>query len=37
MYEYRSDDFVTVRAGSGGPELTFESFNGNVRVLRASR
>jgi len=25
-----------VRAGNGGPELTFETFNGSVRVLRTA-
>ena len=34
---YRSNQFTLVRAGGGGPELTFETFNGNVRVLRAAR
>jgi hypothetical protein len=30
---YRSDQFAAVRVGAGGPELTFESFNGDVRVV----
>jgi DUF4097 and DUF4098 domain-containing protein YvlB len=34
---YRSNDFTRVRAGRGGPEITFETLNGDVRVLRASR
>ena len=34
---YRSNEFTRVRAGSGGPEITFETFNGDVRVLRAAR
>jgi hypothetical protein len=36
-FVYRSNQFTLVRAGGGGPELTFETFNGNVRVLRAAR
>jgi DUF4097 and DUF4098 domain-containing protein YvlB len=36
-FVYRSNQFTVVRAGLGGPELTFETFNGSVRVLRASR
>jgi DUF4097 and DUF4098 domain-containing protein YvlB len=34
---YRSSQFTNVRVGRGGPELTFDAFNGDVRVLRASR
>lgn len=34
---YRSNDFTRMRAGSGGPEITFETFNGDVRIVRASR
>jgi DUF4097 and DUF4098 domain-containing protein YvlB len=34
---YRSNTFTVVRAGGGGPELTFDTLNGNVRVLRAER
>ena len=33
-YIYRSKGFTTYRVGSGGPELTFDTFNGDVRVLR---
>jgi hypothetical protein len=36
-FVFRSNQFTLVRAGRGGPELTFETFNGNVRVLRAAR
>jgi hypothetical protein len=36
-FVYRSNQFTLVRAGGGGPELTFETFHGNVRVLRAAR
>ena len=34
---YRSNAYTVVRAGSGGPQLTLETLNGDVRVLRASR
>jgi hypothetical protein len=34
---YRSNQFTAVRVGRGGPELTFEAFNGDVRVLRAAK
>jgi DUF4097 and DUF4098 domain-containing protein YvlB len=34
---YRSGGFTTVRAGRGGPELTFETLNGDVRILRAAK
>jgi hypothetical protein len=36
-FVYRSNSFTQVRAGSGGPEHTFETLNGNVRALRATR
>jgi hypothetical protein len=36
-YVYRSRSFTDVRIGRGGPKLTCEAFNGDVRVLRASR
>lgn len=34
---YRSNQYTEVQVGRGGPEITLESFNGNVRVLRGSR
>jgi DUF4097 and DUF4098 domain-containing protein YvlB len=34
---YRSGGFTTVRVGAGGPELTFDTLNGDVRILRAAR
>ena len=34
---YRSNDFTRVRVGRGGPEILVESFNGDVRVVRAVR
>jgi hypothetical protein len=37
MYVYRSTDFTTVSVGGGGPELTLETMNGDVRVLRRSQ
>jgi hypothetical protein len=36
-FVYRSNQFALARAGGGGPELTFETFNGDVRVLRGAR
>jgi len=33
-FVYRSNGFTLVRAGRGGPELTFDTFNGSVRVIR---
>jgi hypothetical protein len=34
-FVYRSRSFTTVRVGRGGPEMTLDTFNGSVRVLRA--
>lgn len=34
---YRSNTFTRVRVGRGGPEILSESFNGDVRVVRAAR
>jgi hypothetical protein len=36
-FVYRSNGFALVRAGRGGPELTFDTFNGSVRVIRLAR
>ena len=36
-FVYRSNDFTRVRVARGGPEFTFESLNGDVRVVRAAR
>ena len=36
-FVFRSNQFTTVRAGTGGPEITLETINGDVRVLRAAR
>ena len=37
MSVYRSDGFTTVRVGNGGPELTLDTLNGDVRVVRRSK
>lgn len=34
---YQADRFTSVRVGRGGPELTFETLNGDVRVRRGTR
>jgi hypothetical protein len=36
-FVYRSNDFASVRVGGGGPEITLETLNGNVHVLKAQR
>jgi len=36
-FMYRYNEFTRVRVGSGGPEITFETLNGNVRARRAGR
>ena len=36
-YVYRTGGFTLVRAGRGGPEITLETLNGDVRVVRATR
>jgi hypothetical protein len=36
-YVYRSNDGTRVRVGKGGPEISFETLNGEVRVLRAAK
>ena len=30
---YKSGEFQNVRIGEGGPELKFDAFNGNIRIL----
>lgn len=37
MFVYRSSQFTELQVGRGGPTITLESFNGNVRVLSAGR
>jgi DUF4097 and DUF4098 domain-containing protein YvlB len=34
-FVYRARGFTTVRIGRGGPELTFDTLNGDVRIVRA--
>lgn len=35
-FVYRANQFTRVRIGRGGPQITFETLNGNVRARRAS-
>ncbi len=32
---YRGDEFFSVRAGGGGPEMVFETLNGDIRILKS--
>jgi hypothetical protein len=34
-FVYRANELTRVRVGGGGPEMTFETLNGNVRARRA--
>jgi len=34
-FVYRANEFTRVRIGSGGPQIAFETLNGNVRARRA--
>jgi hypothetical protein len=36
-FVYRSNNTANVRVGQGGPQISLESLNGDVRILRASR
>lgn len=36
-HAYRSRGFTNVRVGTGGPVLTFDTLNGDVRIARAAR
>ena len=36
-YVYRRRGFTNVRVGAGGPVLTFDTLNGDVRIQRAAR
>jgi DUF4097 and DUF4098 domain-containing protein YvlB len=36
-FVYRANDFTRVRVGRGGPEMSFETLNGNVHALRSRR
>lgn len=31
---YKGDEFFSVRAGKGGPEMLFDTLNGDIRILR---
>ena len=31
---YRTDEFAALRIGNGGPEIEFDAFNGDIRILR---
>ena len=35
-FVYRTNDFRSMRAGSGGPELKFETFNGDIHIQKQS-
>jgi hypothetical protein len=32
-FVYKSNEWSAARVGHGGPELTFDAFNGNIRIL----
>ena len=32
-FVYKSSEWQAVRVGRGGPELSFDAFNGNIRIL----
>jgi hypothetical protein len=36
-FVYRSNQFTNVRVGRGGPELKFDAFNGDVRIVRRTQ
>ncbi len=36
-FVYRSSDFTGVRIGAGGPELKFETLNGNIRIINRGK
>jgi hypothetical protein len=36
-FVYRANEFTRVRVGRGGPEISFETLNGNVHALRSPR
>lgn len=36
-FVYRGDRGVGLRIGAGGPELSFDAFNGDIRVLKGAR
>jgi hypothetical protein len=34
-FVYRANEHTRVRVGGGGPEITFETLNGNIRARRS--
>lgn len=36
-FVYRANEFTRVRVGAGGPQISFETLNGNVRARRGGR
>lgn len=36
-FVYRGNGSVGLRVGAGGPELSFDAFNGDIRVLKGAR
>jgi hypothetical protein len=36
-YVFRSNQFNGFRVGNGGPEIKFDGFNGDIRVIRRTR
>ena len=36
-YVYKSNKSSNLRVGNGGPELRFETFNGNIQILKAGK
>ena len=36
-YVYKSNKSSSLRVGNGGPELRFETFNGNIQILKAGK
>jgi len=36
-FVFRANEFTRVRVGRGGPEIAFETLNGNVRAIRAGK
>jgi hypothetical protein len=36
-FVYKSNEWSAVRVGHGGPELSFDAFNGNIRILNRGR
>ena len=36
-FVYKSNEFFGVRVARGGPELKFDSFNGNIHILKREK